>query len=215
MIDSDSNNTFVCTRRKMLGMSAAALAFANFPGRVFSDSSESGPVDLRYAPQFYVGQPDAAFRIDIAWSIRCGYSHKLFKNGVDPFVKQIFERDDTLLVFHHLCRYKKEIGNSEVFLSLDPTYYGPACMVSMRHFAEKEKFPTKSQLKKFLKKLDLPNDPNFNKKAAKNASILLNNYLVKDEQINKTPALRIGQKWIIGASPEDFAQALKESGYES
>ena len=208
--------SFVYTRRGMFGLSAAAaLTFASFPQRVSSTANESDSVDLRYAPQFYIGNPEAATRIDVAWSIQCQYTRLLVKGGLGTFAEQLLDRNDALLVFHHLCRHEKEIGYSEVFLSLDPAYYGPACLITMQYYAARKKDPGKWQFKQFIKKLRLPKDPGFDKKAANETSILLNRYLTEEEQVDKTPSLLSNGKWTIGASPEDFAQVLKESGYES
>ena len=206
----------VHTRRAAFGLTAAtALAFASFPRRVPATTPDSESVDLRYAPQFFIGNPDAPIRIEVAWSIQCKHTRLLVKGGLGAFAEQLMDRNDALLVFHHLCRHEKEVGFSELFLSLDPAYYGPACLTAMQYYAARKKDPGKWQFKQFIKKMSPPKDPGFDKKAAREASILLNYYLTKQEQVDMTPSLFANDKWTVGASPEDFAQTLKESGYES
>ena len=206
----------VYTRRAAFGLTAATtLAFASFPQGVPATTPDPDSVDLRYAPQFYIGNPDATIRIEVAWSIQCKHTRLLVKGGLGAFAEQLLDRNDALLVFHHLCRHEKEIGFSEIFLSLDPEYYGPACLTAMQYYAARKKDPGKWQFKQFIKKLRLPKAPDFDEKAAREASILLNWHLTEQEQVDMTPSLLANGKWTLGASPEDFSQILKESGYES
>ena len=206
----------VHTRRAAFGLTAAtALSFASFPQRGPATTPDPGTIDLRYAPQFYVGNPGAAIRIEVAWSIQCKHTRLLVKGGLGAFTEQLLGRNDALLVFHHLCRHEQEVGFSELFLSLDPEYYGPACLTAMQYYAARKKDPGKWQFKQFIKKMRAPMDPGFDKKAARETSILLNHYLTKEELVDQTPSLFANGKWMLGVSPEDFTRILKESGYES
>ena len=86
----------------------------------------------------------------------------------------------------------------------------------MRYYAKRQKDPGKWAFKQFIyKKLRPPKAPDFDKKAAREASILLNHYLTEEEQVEETPSLFANGKWVVGASPEDLTQVLKESGYAS
>ena len=212
----DEKGSPVYTRRAAFGLSAAtALAFASFPQRIPAATADADSVDLRYAPQFHIGNPDAQIRIEVAWSIQCKFTRLLVKGGLGTFAEQLLDRNDALLVFHHLCRHEKEVGFSEVLLSLDPEYYGPACLTAMQYYAARKKDPGKWQFKQFIKKTRAPKDPDFNKHTARETSVLLNWYLLDQERVDKTPSLHANGRWIVGASPEDLSQILKESGYES
>ena len=85
----------------------------------------------------------------------------------------------------------------------------------MQHYATQEKSPKKRQFKRFIKKLNLPKAPGFDKSVARQTSILLNNYLINEELVDQTPSVLSNGNWTIGAGPDDFARILKESNYAS
>ena len=213
----------VHTRRSALGL-AAAVTVA-LPGLSHAESEtsvifeeragESGPVDLRYAPQFYLGNPDAGFRIELAWSIHCQFTRLLYNNGLGEFIKNVRVRNDALIVFHHLSRTRKEMALSELLLSLDPTYYGPMCLVALGFFSEKGYDPTKNHLAALIRRGVVPRDPEFDSDAAHTSTALLNVYLSEKERITKTPSLFTNGKWEVGAAPSTLEKILEEAGYDS
>ena len=62
-----------------------------------------------------------------------------------------------MIVFHHLCRTEREAALSELMLSLDPMYYGPACLVALGFFSAKGYDPSKNHLKAFLREARFAN----------------------------------------------------------
>ena len=156
----------VYTRRSALKYTAAAttLGFSTV-GCVATDSAmpvssatfeemsgDPGPVDVRYAPQFYLGNPEADVRVEVVWSMQCQYTRSLYKGGLGDLVEKVSNRNDALIVFHHLSRIKEEVSYSEVLLSLEPVYYGPASIVGLQFFSDKGTTPLYSSLPHSLRK---------------------------------------------------------------
>ena len=219
----------VYTRRSALKYTAAAttLGFSTV-GCVATDSAmpvssatfeemsgDPGPVDVRYAPQFYLGNPEADVRVEVVWSMQCQYTRSLYKGGLGDLVEKVRDRNDALIVFHHLSRIKEEVPYSEVLLSLEPVYYGPASIVGLQYFSDKDYNPTIQQFTSFIKKMDIPKDPKFDVEAARASTSLMNVYLLKKEKVTKTPSLFSNGKWEVGSTPVALKRILEEVGYES
>ena len=169
---------------------------------VFEEISEPpGPVNLRYAPQFHLGNPQVEPRIEIAWSMHCKFTRQFYNSGLGDFIERVRKRNDAVIVFHHLCRTEREAALSELMLSLDPMYYGPACLVALGFFSAKGYDPSKNHLKAFLRKLDLPTDPEFNSETARVSAAILNVYLHEKEKITGTPSLYYKGRWESGDAP--------------
>ena len=222
-IVTETTGNHVCTRRGALGFAGAAataLAFANFCQEVAvaadnkAEVIDPESVDFRYAPQFYIGDPNAAIHIEVAWSIQCSYTLSLVRERLGAWTNRVLRRNDAYVVFHHLCRHKKEVKFSETLLSVDPTRYGAACLAAMQYYASRKKFPSHWNFKQTVKKMKLPKDPEFDKKAARKTSILLNAYLAQDQYVTETPSVYWNGKWEVGAGPDTLARILEESGYE-
>ena len=183
---------------------------------VFEEISEPpGPVNLRYAPQFHLGNPQVEPRIEIAWSMHCKFTRQFYNSGLGDFIERVRKRNDAVIVFHHLCRTEREAALSELMLSLDPMYYGPACLVALGFFSAKGYDPSKNHLKAFLRKLDLPTDPEFNSETARVSAAILNVYLHEKEKITGTPSLYYKGRWESGDAPSALDKILKEAGYDS
>ena len=214
----------VYTRRSALGFAASSTALG-FPAMAHAtpDSlvtfeerhGDLGSADMRYAPQFFLGNPEAKVRVEVAWSIQCQYTRLLYNDGLGDFVQKVRHRNDALIVFHHLSRTQKELASSELLLSLEPMYYGPLCLVALQFFAKKGYNPTKNHLAALIKKMDLPKDPTFDIRAARVSTLLLNVYLSKREKVTETPSLFSNGKWEVGAAPAVLEKILEEAGYDS
>ena len=88
------------TRRSLLGFSVAATApglsacvaddnqgSSRSPFVFEEQTGNPGTVDLRHAPQFYLGNPEAGFRVEVAWSLHCEYTQKLYRDGFDDLIE--------------------------------------------------------------------------------------------------------------------------------
>ncbi len=170
--------------------------------------------DMRYAPQFYLGNEDADFRVEIVWSILCNYTRHLYKNVLKEFIRNVRENNNALIVFHHLARIPKEVAYSEILLSLEPEYYGAACIASLDVFSKHDHDPSADDLRSLMRKLDCPIDPQFDRDIARYASAWLNAYFVGHLGVGKTPAmLSTTGRWFTGITPGKFQQMIIEEGY--
>ena len=171
--------------------------------------------DQRYTPQFYLGNPEAKIRADIALSMKCGMTRRLYKGGIKNFINKVRARNDALIIFHHLVRAPAEMILSEILLSLAPAYYGPVFLAAIQFFSENDKNPSGDDLLSIVKHLNIPKDQNFDRDAARNSSALMNVYLLDKEGVTGTPALAVnGGSWHSGVSPETFNAMLRGAGYD-
>ena len=153
-----------------------------------------GPSTCATAPQFYLGNPEAGFRVEVAWSLHCEYTQKLYKGGFDDLIENALSRNDALIVFHHLSRTQEEIAISELLLSLEPELYGPTFLVVLEHFSNRGFNPNIRQVQSLIEKLEVPVDQSFNKESARYSTALLNVYLTKKEGCRRNPFIVLERK---------------------
>ena len=230
-IGRDSDNRKVASvdpilnRRSAITLAGAAAALGLTGGtsteakaassiKILKNVKFSGEPDLRHAPQFFVGNPKAEFQIEVAWSIRCSYTQKLYLGGLGALVKKVSERKDALIVFHHLARNSKEWPHAENLLAVEPEYYGPLCIKVLDDFSKKQKIPSAQEIYSLVWGSELPKDVKFDREKALTSIALLNIYLYEYEKVTETPAIRFKGEWIMDADPTSLREILREANYE-
>lgn len=200
----------VGTAVALLGLSTGACTAV---GSIKEETGELGPVSFRYAPQFYLGDPEATIRVEFAWAARSQLTRQLYEEKLKHLIGKVGRRNDALLVFHHLCQDAEEAALSEVLLSVNPEYYGPVCLATLKFYAAQGQEPDRLRLASFLEGLKVPKDPEFDNRIARETTKALDVYLSEIEGVATTPSVFGAGSWKMSATPEDLTNMLQEMGY--
>lgn len=207
------NRREVLKKTALLGLTIGTIANASETNKSEINLNE---INFRYAPQFYIGNPEAKARVDFIFSVRCKDTRKFVQNILFDLLENAYKTNKICIVFHHCIKdTKKEFKVGKELLNVNPNDY-PYFMLSLLSWtARNDKGIGFKRAKKFKKKLGFVRQKDFNKK---DAELMLSAIRVHVDELGVTesPSLFINNKHVGMVLEKDSFNKLllNETGYK-
>ncbi|MET0107230.1 MAG: hypothetical protein ABW072_19115 [Sedimenticola sp.] len=162
-------------RREFIG-TAALVSTLGFSSNGSIASDENVPIDqldFSYAPQFYIGNPDAKNIVEILWSGTCVETKVAFEEYLLDLCYQTAKNNDALIFFHHFSRDEKELEVGAEILSVGRQNYPNFCYRLIRWSSINKKKLSVRRIKKKRKQAGFDVEPNFDYQKAKQSMLML------------------------------------------